>query len=95
MQSPKPKQLEGATAAKQILSSSFAEGEGGVPSTDPQKLRKGDHVELYPTDSGFNNKDHGQLVSLTDQEIVISLNNGLRLHTPRSGFRVRQVDSKL
>lgn len=93
--SPKPTRLDGAAAAKQILSSQYAEEEGDVLSTDPQQLRKGDRVELFPTDSGFNNKDHGELLRLNDQEIVILLENGLRLHTPRTGFRVRRIGSKL
>lgn len=94
-QSPKPSKLDGAKAAQQILRSQFAEDEGDVPLTDPQKLHKGDQVELFPTDNGFNNKDRGVLQSLTDQEIVIVLENGIRLHTPRTGFRVRQVGSKI
>lgn len=62
---------------------------------DPQKLSAGDQVELFPTDSGMNNKDHGKLLSLTEQEIVIELESGLRLHTPRIGFRVRKAGSKM
>lgn len=93
---PKPFKLDGATAAKQIFASDFAEQEGDVDPADPQKnIRKGDEVELFPTDSGSNNKDHGKLISLTEKEIVIKLENGLRLHTPRAGFKVRQINSKM
>jgi len=93
---PKPTKVDGATAAKQIFESGFAETEGTIDAEEPQKdLRKGDHVELFPTDSGMHNKDNGRLLSLTEDEIVIGLENGLRLHTPRAGFRVRQLGAKM
>jgi len=93
---PKPTKLDGATAAKQIFDSGFAEKEGTVETGEFQKeLRKSDQVELFPTDSGMHNKDSGRLSSLTENEIVIDLENGLRLHTPRAGFRVRQLGSKI
>lgn len=94
-QSPKPISLEGSKAAEQILAASYAENESGISSQEPQQLSVGDRVELYPTDSGFNNKDHGKLSSLTDDEIVIQLENGVRIHTPRAGFRVGRAGSKL
>ena len=94
-QAPKPIALDGARAAEHILASSYAETEKGVASHEPQQLSKGDQVELYPTDSGFNNKDQGVLSSLTDDEIVIQLDNGVRLHTPRAGFRVSRIGSKM
>lgn len=92
---PKPTKLDGATAAKQIFESGFAEREGTIECGEPLGLRKGDQVELFPTDSGMHNKDDGRLLSLTEDEIVVSLANGLRLHTPRAGFRVRQVGAKM
>lgn len=92
---PKPTKLDGATAAKQIFDSGFAEKEGTVEAGEFQELRKSDQVELFPTDSGMHNKDSGRLSSLTEDEIVIDLENGLRLHTPRAGFRVRQLGSKI
>lgn len=92
----KPVKLDGATAAKEIFASGFAESEGSIQSAEPQKTpSKGDQVELFPTDSGMHNKDKGVLLSLTYDEIVIGLDNGLRLHTPRAGFRVRQTGSKI
>lgn len=93
---PKPTKLDGATAAKQVFESGFAEKEGTVEVGEFQKeLRQGDQVEVFPTDSGMHNKDSGRLLSLTEDEIVIDLENGLRLHTPRAGFRVKQLGSKL
>jgi len=92
---PRPTSLKGKAAAEQILASNFAESEGDIEHGEPQKLRKGDQVEVFPTDSGFSHHDKGVLLSLNSQEIVIGLENGLRLHTPRTGFRVQQVSSKL
>ena len=93
---PKPTKLDGATAAKQIFGSGFAEKSGTIEAGEPLKeLRQGDLVELFPTDSGMHNKDHGRLLSLAEDEIVISLDTGLRLHTPRAGFRVRPLGSKI
>lgn len=94
-ESPKPVALKGTQAAEQILAAAYAENERGISSREPQQLSVGDNVELYPTDSGFNNKDHGILSSLTDDEIVIQLDNGVRVHTPRAGFRVSRTHSKL
>lgn len=92
---PKVTKLKGPEAAEQILTSGFAEPEGEVNSADTQSLHKGDHVEVFPVDSGFSHREKGTLIGLTGNEIVISLENGLRLHTPRIGFRVRTVGSKI
>lgn len=93
---PTPTKLKGKEAAEQILSAGFAEPEAKVNSADAQNsLRKGDHVEVFPTDSGISHREKGVLLGLTGDEIVIGLENGLRLHTPRIGFRVRHIGSKI
>lgn len=92
---PEVTKLKGSEAAEQILSSGFAEPEGEVNSADTQSLRKGDHVEVFPIDTGFAHHEKGVLIGLTGDEIVVSLENGLRLHTPRIGFRVRNIGSKI
>ena len=56
---------------KQISASGFAEAEGEVDSNDPTGLKKGQVVEVWPTDTGFNHKDKGSLVALSGSEIVI------------------------
>ena len=87
--------IDGKTAAEQILAGGFAEDEGDVLSDEPLQIKKGERVEVYPTDSGFNNKDQGTLLSLSEREIVIALDNGLHLHTPRAGFRVSRTAYKI
>lgn len=87
--------LKGPEAAEQILSSGFAESEGEVNAADTQSLHKGNHVEVFPVDTGFAHHEKGVLIGLTGDEIVIGLENGLRLHTPRIGFRVKNIGSKI
>lgn len=93
---PKVIELKGKEAAEQILKAEFAEGQIGVSSADAQKsLKEGDSVEVFPTDTGFSHRDNGNLIGLTGDEIVIGMANGLRLHTPRIGFKVQQTQSKI
>lgn len=93
---PEPTKLKGKEAAEQILSAGFAEPEAQVNSADAQdSLHKGDHVEVFPVDTGFSHREKGVLLGLTGDEIVVGLENGLRLHTPRIGFRVRHIASKM
>jgi len=81
---------------KQISASGFAEAEGEVDSNDPTGLKKGQVVEVWPTDTGFNHKDKGSLVALSGSEIVIESKTQdgkvVRVHTPRHGFRLRSVE---
>lgn len=92
----KPKTLKGAEALQQISASGFAEDEGTVDAGDPTGLQKGQEVEVWPVDTGFNHKDRGPLVALSGAEIVIESTTAegqtVRVHTPRHGFRLRPVD---
>lgn len=92
---PTVQKLPGKQATEEIFAAGFAEPEGDVIVDEPVKLRKGDQVEVFPTDYGYLNKDKGTLLTLTHDEIAIKLENGLRLHTPRAGFRVQALGSKL
>lgn len=92
---PRVAKLPGKQATEEIFAAGFAEPEGEIISNDPLKLSKGDQVEVFPTDYGQFNKDKGTLTTLTNDEIAINLENGLRLHTPRAGFRVQALGSKL
>ncbi|KAH8121956.1 hypothetical protein FP744_10009210 [Trichoderma asperellum] len=88
--------LTGEEAAKLILSSDYHEADGYVDETDvlvqQQNLKKGQLVRMWPTDTGSNHKDLGQLVSVTDKEVVIEAkaeDGGLvRIHAQRHGFAV-------
>lgn len=93
---PKVVALKGKEAAEQIMSAGFAEPDLGLSAADAQRsLKEGDIVEVFPTDTGFSHRDRGKLIGLTGDEIVVGLDNGLRLHTPRIGFKVHQTRSKI
>ena len=89
--------ISGADALKLIAASGFAEREGDVKvdGDDPSGLKKGDEVEVWPTDSGSSRRDRGVLIGLGRVEIVLEgqMEGGkeVRIHAPRHGFRVRKV----
>ena len=94
---PKPQTLKGDKALQQIMSAGFAEPEGQVDESDPLKLKKGQEVEVWPTDSGFRHRDRGRLVTLNAGEVVLSAKTGtigeeIRIHCPRVNFRIAPVD---
>lgn len=88
--------LTGEEAAKLILSSDFHEAEGQIDETDAlvqhQKLKKGQLVKMWPTDTGSNHKDVGELVSASGKEVVIEAKaedgGSVRIHAQRHGFAV-------
>jgi len=93
----KPKTLQGTEAVNQISKSDYAEPESLVDASDPTGLKKGQEIEVWPSDSGFNHKDRGKLVGLSGKEIVIESKTQtgqiVRIHAPRHGFRVRGISS--
>lgn len=88
---PKPTSLKGDAAAKRVLSAKFVGPEPRVNASDPLSLNNEQLVEVWPTDSGFRYRDQGALVGLADDEIVLAAESGVRLHFPRTGFRVAAV----
>lgn len=91
----KPRTIKGPEAVAIIEKAGLAEESCGVDEMDPSGLRKGDEVEVWPTDSGVNHRDRGRLVGLNGREIVVETRSGkvegVRVHAPRHGFRVRRV----
>jgi hypothetical protein len=89
----KPKTVKGSEAARLVASAEFAEAVDGVDPNDPSGLKEGQEVEVWPIDTGFKNKDKGQLVTLSVTEVVIETKTQdgkvVRVHAPRHGFRVR------
>ncbi|KAL8857678.1 MAG: hypothetical protein Q9178_005843 [Gyalolechia marmorata] len=93
---PKVTTLKGAEAIQYITQAEFAEPDGEVDSRDPLALKKGQDVESWPIDSGFNHRDRGQLIALTRQEIVLKTqakvgHRDVHIHHPRTNFRIRAV----
>lgn len=93
----KPDSISGEDAKTKILAADFTELEGNVDMCDPMKLSKGQMVEIRPTDFGSTHSDRGRLVSLCSREAVIAIqlkqgDGELRLHYPRTGFKITPVD---
>lgn len=89
------KEEEGKVAIPRILKGGFGEKEAQVDELDPMKLKKGEEVRGYPTDTGFNHKDAGRLVGLTSQEAILSTKGEggveIRVHHPRWQFLIEPV----
>ncbi|KAL8987840.1 MAG: hypothetical protein Q9177_003003 [Variospora cf. flavescens] len=93
---PKCTTLKGAEAVKHISQAEFAESDGTVDEKDPLGLKKGQDVESWPIDSGFNHRDRGQLFALTQQEVVLTTqakvgHRDVHIHHPRTNFRIRAI----
>lgn len=95
----KPKTLSGEEAAKLIIGSAYHEKEGVVDASDfdvaALGLKKGDQVNVGPTDSGVARKDTGSLVGVTEEEVVYETrgeDGTVRVHAPRHGFKIRKGD---
>ena len=95
---PKPATLKGDEALRRIASSGYWDGDEQVDENDPLKLKKGQEVEVYPTDSGFSSRDRGRLVALNATEVVVETETkvgacSVRIHCPRIDFRIAPVSS--
>ena len=92
----KTKTLSDTEALRQVEEGGWAEEEGSVDECDPVGLRKGEVVEVWPTDSGSRHRDRGSLVALDGEEVVVEGRTeggvGVRIHAPRHGFRVRRIE---
>ncbi|KAJ4863610.1 hypothetical protein T069G_00140 [Trichoderma breve] len=90
------KTLTGDEAAELILGSEFYEAEGRVNEGDPLVqhlgLKKGQLVRVWPTDTGVNHKELGELVSINEKEVVVEAkaeeSGSTRVHAQRHGFAV-------
>lgn len=95
-QAPRPATVKGDAALQRILSASFADKDLGIDSADPLGLQQGAEVEVFPIDSGLRYHDQGRLIGLTEDEVVLSTRTKgkeIRLHFPRTGFRIKSVSS--
>ena len=81
---------------ERILAADYAEKEGEVDAVDSLLLKKGQMVETWPTDSGMNHHDKGELVSIGVREVCVKSEvpggkGFLRIHYPRTNFTIRAV----
>ena len=94
---PKPETVSGADTLARLQAAGYAEQDGSVDETDPLKLRRGQAVIVWPTDSGSNCRDTGRLVGLSLNEVVVQRRTAdgrseVRLHFPRINFRIVAAD---
>ena len=94
--------IDQAKAAGGVFDAAAA-AEVGIDESDPvvrfYGLKKGDVVEVWPTDSGSAHVDVGRLVGIGEREVVFETlggegegeGGGYKVHAPRKGFRVRPV----
>ncbi|KAK8219646.1 hypothetical protein M8818_000620 [Zalaria obscura] len=92
----KPVTLKGQEAFNSITSAQLHDGDETIDDKDPLALKAGSEVEVWPIDSGFKQRDRGQLVKLTKDEVSIAVkcpvgSKEIHLHAPRWGFRVAEV----
>lgn len=94
----KPATISGPEALNRISAMDYVEPAPAVDENDPLRLTKGEQVRVRPTDSGFRHYDQGDLIGLSETEVVINVRstNGtlLRLHSPRTNFRVEAIDQE-
>lgn len=94
-QSSQPATMDGQAAAKSILASELGHTHVQVDRGDPASLNEGEHVEMYPADWVTEHRDRGRLVGLTVDEVTIAVKSQgdveLRIHAPRTGFKIRKV----
>lgn len=94
----KPKTLNGEEAMKAVGAAEWTDNVTRVHKDDSSGLQAGQLVQIWPIDSGFQNKDQGKLVGLTVQEIVWEAKTAegkvIRVHTPRTGFRIKALEGE-
>ena len=97
---PEPTKIEGAEAIKQILNSNFVSEKELKVEEDPEGLKEGEEVEMFPIDTGYNRRDRGKLVLLNSQEVAVQAKSeqggkDIRIHYPRWNFSVKAAGSQV
>ncbi|KAL4950282.1 hypothetical protein BDW69DRAFT_172554 [Aspergillus filifer] len=96
-----PESLSGDQVAE-MLQQAVADGSGDVidekdPLVKEKGLKKGQMVQVWPSDSGSRHKTVGRLLGLTAKETTIETVEGdisVRVHAPRQGFQVAEVSAE-
>lgn len=92
---PKPRDLTGSEALQIVTTSDIVDVDEMVDAQDPSEIQKGQKVEVWPIDTGMNNKDMGILLGLSTHEIVIESQTKdgvkVKIYTPRHGFRIKAI----
>jgi len=85
--------VEANDAKHKVLTSAYSAKEAGIDSEDPTGLQAGVKVSVGTTDDAKpgGRRQEGELVGLSRREIVIELENGIRMHFPRLGFVLKKA----
>ncbi|SMR47146.1 unnamed protein product [Zymoseptoria tritici ST99CH_3D1] len=74
-----------------VLGSEYAMPDIGIDAKDPLGYKAGEEVYVEPTDADpGQHPQHGKLLGLNMNKVVIELENGLRMHFPRIGYVVHR-----
>lgn len=96
-----PEVINDEETVRRIEGAEYFEAEGEVDPHDPLRLEKGQIVDVFPTDmaSGFVHRDTGKLVGISVIDVCIEreTQNGkdIRMHFPRTNFRISKAVSQL
>ncbi|KAF2438467.1 hypothetical protein P171DRAFT_331058, partial [Karstenula rhodostoma CBS 690.94] len=84
---------EAVSYMKNIRGSQEARPDDVVDKKDPRAVECGTFVEIYPSDRGSEHGDAGRLVALAPDSVTIMAEGalGLRIHAPRTGFKMTGV----
>ncbi|KAL4944658.1 hypothetical protein BDV06DRAFT_210084 [Aspergillus oleicola] len=96
-----PASLSGEQVAE-LLQKAAADGSADVidesdPLVQDKGFKKGQVVQVWPSDTGSRHKTVGKLVGLTAKEITIETVEGevsVRVHAPRRGFQVAEIPAE-
>ncbi|KAH8726882.1 hypothetical protein GQ44DRAFT_704946 [Phaeosphaeriaceae sp. PMI808] len=91
----KPTTLDGETMASRTKGGASMEDNLDFIDNDPIDVKRGDEVEVFPSDYGQSEKSIGTLVGLSIREVVIKNRLGLQLHFPRWNFSIKKVPSSV
>lgn len=96
-----PELLSPEETIRRIEGAEYFEEDGSVDPVDPLRFEKGQMVDVFPTDmaSGFVHRDTGNLVGVSVMDVCLQTEtkNGrdIRIHFPRTNFRIAKAMSKL
>jgi glutathione S-transferase len=91
----KPTKLNGEIMASRVMSATSPTDDIGFINDDPLIFKRGDEVQIYPSDYGQMGVSIGSLVGLSTNEVVIENDKGLRLHFPRWNFSIKKISRNI
>ena len=91
---PKPNALGGKTMGKRTLDATTAPKTITFDDDNSHGFKRGEDVEISPSDYGQTGKTAGTLVGLTVHEVVIRNSKSIHVHFPRWNFAISRAASK-